>query len=224
MSVRTGKAPQLDGALAASLLTVWSLFVPSVCFLICCVPYLIFDRAIGWQPSHGAIWLGALSVAPISPALRGLLATAHATVEEKGYPGHLVRRFLSAVRAGSPALKGAWCLAPVVTLLLAYDVVVSSPGTRALVVAVGITLVLLLVGVSCADRAGQRASDLLLVVLGSAARRPHIPVTWLFLICAAMGVAVVPLVGPSLLLLIPATWGAAVDIVNRTWGFFPTRP
>lgn len=222
MSVRTSRAPQLDGPLASTLLAVWSLFVPSVCFLACCAPYLMFERVVGWQPSHGAIWLGALSVTPIGPALRGLLATAHATVGEKGYPGRLVHCFLGAIRAGSPALKAAWCSVPVVTLLLAYDLAVSRPGTRVLVVTVGIVLVLLLVGASCADRPGLRAPDLLHVVLAAAARRPYLPLTWLFLLGAGMAATAIPLLGPSLLLLVPAAWAAAVDVVNRTWGY-PTH-
>jgi hypothetical protein len=61
--------------------------------------------------------------------------------------------------------------------------------------------------------------DLLHVVLASAARRPHVPLTWLFLLGAAAAVTAIPVVGPSLLLLVPASWGAAVDVVNRTWGF-----
>jgi hypothetical protein len=213
------RAPVPDGPLARTLLGVWSVFVPSVCFLICCTPYAVFERAIGWQPSHGAIWLGALSLAPVGPGLRGLLAATRAVVGERGYPGHLVRRFVDAIRSSSPALRAAWCWLPGVTVLLAYDVALAGP----LVLVVGIALLVLLIGASAADRPGQRGSALLQVVLVSAVRRPQAPLSWLFLLTAATLATTIPLIGPQLLLVMPGAWAAAVDVVNRAWGFTPPR-
>ncbi|MFF4622821.1 hypothetical protein [Nonomuraea jabiensis] len=210
---------RLDGPVARTALAVWSLFVASVCFLVCCAPYLLFERVIGWQPSHGALWLGALSLVPVGPALRGLLATAQAMVGEGGYPGRLVLRFAGAIRQSSGGLRLLWWLLPALALLLAYDVALYGRTMAVLVAAAGTLLGLILIGASVADTRRHTLSMTLHIVLKSAARRPHIPLTWLFLLLAAVLVTAVPLIGPSLLLFVPAAWAAAVDVVNRAWGF-----
>ncbi|NJP93869.1 hypothetical protein HCN51_31255 [Nonomuraea sp. FMUSA5-5] len=66
------------GRSSSALLVVWSLFAASACFLACCLLYEVFEPLVGWQAGHGALWLGALSLTPVGPGLRGLLAPGRA--------------------------------------------------------------------------------------------------------------------------------------------------
>ncbi|MET7337693.1 hypothetical protein [Nonomuraea sp. NPDC005650] len=217
---------RLDGPVARTALVTWHVFVASACFLGCCAPYFLFERLIGWQPSHGALWLGALSLMPVGPALRGLLATMHAMVGEGGYPGRPVGRFAGAIRQSSRGLRVLWWSLPALALLLAYDLALygaTNPAVPVLAVTVGTLLGLILIGATVADTRHCGLAVTLHMVLRSAARRPHIPLAWLFLLLAAVLVTDLPLVGPSLLLFVPAAWAAAVDVVNRSWGFAAAR-
>ncbi|MFI7135515.1 hypothetical protein ACIBQ1_58375 [Nonomuraea sp. NPDC050153] len=213
---------RLDGPVARTALITWHLFVASACFLVCCAPYFLFERLIGWQPSHGALWLGALSLMPVGPALRGLLATVHAMVSEGRYPGRPVGRFVGAIRRSSRGLRMLWWSLPALALLLAYDVALYGGTNSAVPVlagTVGMLLGLILIGATVVDTRQRGLAVTLRIVLESAARRPHIPLAWLFLLLTAVLVANLPLVGPSLLLFVPAAWATAVDVVNRSWQF-----
>ncbi|GAA2216509.1 hypothetical protein GCM10009850_119780 [Nonomuraea monospora] len=211
----------LDGPVARTALVVWSLFAASACFVACCLPYLLFERLIGWQASHGALWLGALSLTPVGPGLRGLLASAHAMVDARGHADAPVRRFATAIRHSSQGLRTLWWALPALALLLGYDLALygtTVPAMPILVVAAGGLLALILIAASLAGTDEHRLPALLNRVLKAGVRRPYLPLTWVFLLSLALLATRLPLVGPSLLLFAPATWAVAVDVVNRVWG------
>lgn len=230
MSGRTQVLPAwlgLDGPVARTALLTWYAFVVSVCLLLAFAPYLVFERLVGWQPSHLAVWLGAASLAPAGPALCGLLGAMRVAVGERDYPGRPVRRFADAVRAGAPRLRGVWWAVPPAALLLGYDAMLyrdAVPAASALVALAGALVAVLLVGVTVvgvtvvgADGGGLLSA--LHATLAAFLRRPLVPVAWLALLAGAVLVTRLPVVGPSLVLFAPAGWAAAVDVVNRSWGF-----
>jgi len=216
----------LDGPVARTALLCWYAFVVSVCFLLAFVPYLLFERLVGWQPSHLAVWLGALSLAPAGPALCGLLGSMRVLVGDRDYPGNPVRQFVAAIRAGSPRLRRLWWAVPPAALLLGYDAVLygdAVPAAPALVALAGVLATVLLVGMTVVGSGGTDGlRSAAHATLSSFLRRPLIPLAWLTLLAGAVLVTRLPVVGPSLLLFVPAGWAAAVDVVNRSWGF-PSR-
>lgn len=233
----------LDGPVARTALLWWYAFVVSLCLLLAFTPYLLFERLVGWQPSHLAIWLGAASLAPAGPALCGLLGAMRVLVGDREYPGRPVRQFVGAVRAGAPRLRRWWGAAPAAALFLGYDAVLyreAVPAAPALVAVVGVLITVLLVGVTVVAGAGAGAGagaaadadaggtagaggeglrSVAHATLSSFLRRPLVPLAWLALLVGAVLLTRLPVVGPSLVLFAPAGWAGAVDVVNRAWGF-----
>lgn len=241
----------LDGPVARTALLWWYAFVVSLCFLLAFTPYLLFERLVGWQPSHLAIWLGASSLAPAGPALCGLLGAMRVLVGDREYPGRPVRQFVGAVRAGAPRLRPWWWAVPAVALFLGYDAVLyrdAVPSAPALVAVVGVLITVLLVGVTVvgggdagaagggAGASGAEAAagsdvggtaglrSVAHATLSSFLRRPLVPLAWLALLAGAVLLTRLPVVGPSLVLFAPAGWAGAVDVVNRAWGFPAPSP
>lgn len=225
----------LDGPVARTALLWWYAFVVSVCFLLAFTPYLLFERLVGWQPSHLAIWLGAASLAPAGPALCGLLGAMRVLVGDREDPGRPMRQFVGAVRAGAPRLRRWWGAVPAAALFLGYDAVLyreAVPSAPALVAVVGVLITVLLVGVTAVAGADVGAAGAGAEGLRSAAhatlssflRRPLVPLAWLVLLAGAVLLTRLPVVGPSLVLFAPAGWAGAVDVVNRAWGFPAPSP
>ncbi|MCF4122469.1 hypothetical protein L1785_15935 [Antribacter sp. KLBMP9083] len=237
----------LDGPVARTALLCWYAFVVSVCFLLAFAPYLLFERLVGWQPSHLAIWLGAVSLAPAGPATCGLLGAMRVLVGDREYPGRPVRQFVGAVRAGARRLRPWWWAVPAAALFLGYDAVLyrdAVPSAPAFVAVVGVLITVLLVGVTVvaggdagadagtvadadADAAAGGTAGLRSAAhatLSSFLRRPLVPLAWLALLVGAVLLTRLPVVGPSLVLFAPAGWAGAVDVVNRAWGFPAPSP
>lgn len=212
-----------DGPVAQTALVVWTVFVTSSCFLLACLPYLIFEVLVGWQPSHLALLLGSLTMAPVAPALCGLLVSTRAMVDGRGYPRRPAHRFYLAIRDSSPAQRQLWLALPVLVLFLAYDLALyagKTPVVATMVALVGVLTGIVVIGGSTIPTPGQNLRGMLTTVLTSLARHPLLPLTWLFLLAAAVLLTRVPLLGPSLGLFLPGAWAAAVEVVNR---FFKTR-
>ena len=215
----------LDGPVARTALVVWFAFVTSVCFLALTLPYFAFERLVGWQPTHLALWLGAVSLAPVAPAARGLLGAVHALVEEREHPGHAIRRFVDGIRGASVGLRRSWWAVPVVALLLGYDAALygpAAPVVPVLIAVAALAVTILFVGASVLDVYGagaqawwptvHRAGVLVL-------RRPLVALAWSALLVLTVLVSRLPLVGPSLVLVLPAAWAGGVDVVARGRGF-----
>lgn len=211
----------LEGPVARTALVVWFAFLTSVCFLVLLLPYLAFERLVGWQPTHLAVWLGAVSLAPVAPAARGLLGAVHALVEEREHPGRPVGRFFSGIGAASAGLRRAWWAVPVLALLLGYDAAIYGHGTPAvpvLVAVAALAVAVLVVAATVLDVHGSGTQHWWPTVRaagGLVLRRPLVALAWLVLGVLAVLVSGTPLVGPSLALVVPAAWAGAVDVVAR---------
>jgi hypothetical protein len=207
------------------VLLVWYAFVSSVCFLTFLLPYLAFERLVGWQPTHLALWLGVASLVPVAPAARGLLGAMHDVVVQREYPGAPARRFFRGVRAASRGLRQVWCAVPVGVLLLGYDVALYGSASLAvpiLVALVGVAIAVLLVGASVLDVHGREAVGWPMTVHQTGAalgRRPVVVLAWVFLLVAGVVVTRLPSVGASLALFVPAAWAGAVDVVSHARRF-----
>ncbi|MGY3521052.1 hypothetical protein ACVMYR_32665 [Micromonospora sp. PTRAS2] len=206
--------------MAQTAIAVWYVFVISLCFLVACLPYFVFETVVGWQASHVALWLGTLSLAPVPPALRGLMESARALVTERGHPGRPIRRFYRAVLDATPALRALWYTVPVLILLMAYDLALYGADSSAATVAVAVaaTIVgIVVIGASAtsAPTPGDSLPGLVTAVLRALGRRPLVPMAWILLLVVAIAASRTPLLGPSLTLFLPGAWAAAVGIVNR---------
>lgn len=212
-----------DGPLATALLTVAYLFVVSLSLVACAMPYVLFERLVGWQPTHLALVLGVLATLPFGPALFAALSTARDLLDVHGSPGAPFRRFRLALASGVRSLWWYWVLVAVLTLLMAYNIALAAEST-AVVAAAGFlaaVAIVLAVALSCAVLSGAsgRPSALLVVAVRAAAARPHVALAWLLLVAIAYAATLVPIIGPSLALFVPAAAACGILIVNRTVGF-----
>jgi hypothetical protein len=211
-----------DGLIGRLLLSIFQFFVVSVQFLATALLAVIYDRIVGWQATHLAVWLGALALLPMGPGVYAVLAAMRDFLAEGGYPGAPIRRFWRAYRDGATRLWWWWLGVAAFAVLLGYNAALY--GESAIVFAgivIGAALVVVAsVAVCCAVLLGVRGRPLQLVAaaFGSASRRPHAVVAWLFVLVAVAGASAIPVIGPSLALFLPALAGWAILIVNAAAG------
>lgn len=211
-----------DGLIGRLLLSIFQFFVVSVQFLATALLAVLYDRIVGWQATHLAVWLGALALLPMGPGVYAVLAAMRDFLTEGGYPGTPIRRFWRAYRDGATRLWWWWLGAAAFAVLLGYNAALygESAIVFAGIVIGGALVVVASVAVCCAVLLGVRGRPLQLVAaaLGSAARTPHAVFAWLFVVVAVAGASAIPVIGPSLALFLPALAGWAILIVNAATG------
>lgn len=223
LSERIGMMLAPDGRVSRMLLTILQHVESSIMALVCLVPAFAFYALVGWQPTHLAAWLGVTSLLPAGPVVFALLSVSRDFLAEEGYPGRGIRRFVGALRRGTRALAPWWLLAWFVGLMLAYQLALfgASDGVFIGVVAGLAVLLLGSIGLSCAVLAGSEKGMLGLVaeVARAAAARPHVLGAWLLLGTAVPMAGFVPLIGTSLVLLLPGLFATGLLVVNAMTGF-----
>lgn len=211
-----------DGLIGRLLLSIFQFFVVSVQFLATALLAVLYDRIVGWQATHLAVWLGALALLPIGPGVYAVLAAMRDFLTEGGYPGTPIRRFWRSYRDGAARLWWWWLGAAAFAVLLGYNAALygESAIVFAGIVIGGALVVVASVAVCCAALLGVRGRPLQLVAaaFGSAARTPHAVFAWLFVLVAVAGASAIPVIGPSLALFLPALAGWAILIVNAATG------
>ena len=133
----------VDGRVAATLLSVFQYFVVSVSFLACLVPVVAFTLAVGWQPTHLALWLGAASLLPVAPAVYALLRSTRRLISEAADAG-AGRVFWASFVNGCRTLAWAAAGASALVLVLGYDLALFG-GSDAMLLFVAAVMMLLLV-------------------------------------------------------------------------------
>lgn len=212
-----------DGPIARALLNVAYLFAVSVSVVACTIPYALFEQLVGWQPTHLAVVVGVVSMLPLGPGLFAALSSSRSFLLERGSPGAAFRRFWRAFAWGVRSLGWYWALVALLTLLMAYNIILAASTTAVLVAAVllaalAIVFAVALSSTRLSDVSG-RPSALLVVAARSVAARPHVALAWLLLVAASYAATLIPLVGPSLAFFTPAIAASGILIVNATFGF-----
>lgn len=210
-----------DGPLAVRLVRILQVFLASVSFLACLVPVLLFEALVGWQPTHAAIALSALAVLPLAPAVFALVSAAERILDH-GAEAQAGRTFWRAFASGTRRLWGAGLAVAAAALIIGYDVALlgASDGVvLAAAVAVG-GVAALVVSLSTAALADPAASgrDLLTRAVRAVIVRPHLALAWLLIVVVCAAMTVLPVVGTSLALFLPALGAMAVVICTRALG------
>ena len=212
-----------DGLIGRLLLSIFQFFIVSVQFLPTALLAALYDRIVGWQTTHVAIWLGALALAPIGPGVYAVLASMRDFLAEGGYPGAPIRRFWRAYRDGATRLWWWWLGVTAFTVLLGYNAALyGESGVVFAGIVTGAALAAAAsVAVCCAVLLGAhgRPLQVLTTAFAAGAARPLVVLAWLFLLVIAGGAAAIPLIGQSLVLFLPALAGWAILIVNAATGF-----
>ncbi len=220
IGARVASAVSYDAPLSRALLFVWHHFAASAQFIACLVPALAFTALVGWQPTHLAIVLGVVSLAPAGPGLAALLAVSESRLlaGTSARPG---REFWVAYARAVRQLWWWWLAATGIALILAYDVALfgSSDAVLAGVLLAATLVVVLSLGLSAVaardDEAVARPVAALAAAGTAMIRRPVTTVTRLFLVWAVVAVPVIPVIGWSLLLFAPSLAAFADVLVSR---------
>ena len=215
----------LDGPVAMTSLAVFQYFVLSVSFLAAAaLPAVAFQLLIGWQGTHLALWLGAVSTLPVAPATYALLRGARSTLTHKA-EAHAVRTFWRAFADGCRTLWWAALAAAGIVLTLGYDIALYDASGAVLLFAAAAAAVaaVLLVAVSlvAASAPQARATAMVIVAARRICRRPHVALAWLLLIGLGVAATALPLVGPAVALFLPALVGVGIHICNDALRFHP---
>jgi hypothetical protein len=207
----------LEGPLATAVLTVFQYFLVSVSFWGCLVPTFAFLALVGWQPTHVALWLGALSLLPVVPAVYALIRSSRRLLAERA-EARAGRLFWASFVRACRTLAWAALAVVVVTLLLAYDVALFGPSDAMLLFAVGAAalVLVLMVGICtvAASRSVHPPLDVATAAVKAIARRPHVALSWLLLVGLGMGAMTLPVVGSALAMFLPALLGVGIHICN----------
>jgi hypothetical protein len=206
-----------DGAVAATALTVFQYFLVSVSFIGCLGPAVAFTLLVGWQPTHLALWLGAASLLPLTPATYALLRGSRRLLSERS-EAQAGRVFWSSFVDGCRSLAWAAGMFTALLLLLAYDLALfgGSDAMLLFVAAVGAFAVVLLIA-TCAVAAAdpeRRPIDTITRAVRAVGRRPHVGLSWLLLIGLGGVAASLPVVGAGVVLFLPAVVGVLIHICN----------
>ena len=207
----------LEGPVAATMLTVFQYFVVSVSFIGCLVPVVAFTVLVGWQPTHLALWLGAISLLPLAPAVYALLRSSRCLLADRA-DAHGGRVYWRSFAHGYRILWWAAAGASAVALLLSYDLALfgHSDGMLLFVAAAAAVTLVLLIAVCAAVVADPacRPIEALSIAARATARRPHIALAWLLLTAVGILGAGLPVIGSAFALFLPALLGAAIHICN----------
>jgi len=221
MSSLTARARALvayDGALAQLLIGILQVFLVSVSFLAATSPLAAFAFLVGWQPTHLAVALFAASTVTAAPALAGALAAAERILDERS-DARAGRAFW---RGFARSCRSRWHVAAgavTIAWFLGYDIALfpGNDGVLLMTIAGAALLVIALVAV------GSAPDSSLAAAFRAAARRPHLALAWLLLAGIAAALCLIPLVGASLVLFTPGLAALAIQICNRTLGFYTER-
>jgi hypothetical protein len=223
---RTGALLAYDGPISTALLKIFQFFLVSVSFLACLAPAIAFTLLVGWQLTHLAVWLGALSLLLLAPAVVALLdATQRGLLEAPAPGGSAARQYWGAFAGACRRLW--WCAVgtSAATVFLAYDLALIGGSDAGLLAIVVLAALLWIVLVGVAVVAVQSPALAPLALLAAAGRamilRPHVALSWPALTALGVALAAVPAIGTSFLLFAPALIAAAIVICNTTMGFPP---
>jgi hypothetical protein len=212
-----------EGRLASTMLGVFYTFIVSAQLIATTLPFLVFDRLVGWQHTQVALWLGVASLLPVGPGMFATLSSVRDHAAERGYPGRPVRRFRSSFARAVRTLWWWWLGLATVEVVVGYDVLLLGATDSVFLVAVAFVgvLVATTIALVCVvlDGASGRPTAVLAAALAAVASRPHIALAWLFLVLVAVATTMLPVVGASLALFVPALCAWAVLIVNTAFGF-----
>lgn len=212
-----------DGVISTLLRSTAQHFLVSVAFVACLLPTLVFHALVGWQSSHLSIWLGALALLPVFPAVTGLVAAA-GELRAEGADSRAGRVFW---RAFGHAVRRLWWMAvalSLVVVIVGYDLALLGSSDVVFVIAVIAIIAAATIGVGVAvvsldDEVPRRPLALLAAALGRMARRPHVPLVWLLIMGLTGAATAIPLVGALVWLFGPALAGRAVVFCNAALGF-----
>lgn len=218
LGARVASAVAYDAPLSRALLFVWHHFAVSAQFIACLVPALAFTALVGWQPTHLAIVLGVVSLAPAGPGLAALAAVSDARLDPLS-DVRTGRWFWTAYARATRELWWWWLAATGVALLLAYDLALFGASDTVLVGVVLAATVLVVFSIGLSDGVRQGASRRPVAALAAAGtvlvRRPVATVTRFFLVWAVAAAPAIPLIGWSLLLFAPSLAASADALVAR---------
>lgn len=221
----TGRIARLfgyDGPVATTVLGAFAAFLVSVSFLAALLPAFLFQALVGWQSTHLAIWLGALSLTTVFPAVHGILAAATAMLDDGVASAHAGRRFWNAFAAAFRARAWMTAVLPAAAVILGYDFALMGASDAVLVLVVcGAGLVIaFVIGVAATPMTDEGTPVAVITrTVGAMARRPHVALAWLLIAGLTAAATTLPVLGAIAALLLPA--GAALTIVlcNRALGF-----
>ncbi|GAA2978529.1 hypothetical protein JOD63_003069 [Microbacterium terrae] len=223
---RTGSRTQrllgYDGPVATMLLATFQYFIVSVSFVAALAPVLAFQALVGWQATHLAIWLGALSLVTLFPGLHGLLQAAEA-LREDGAAARAGRVFWHGFARAVRTLPWAAVGIVVIALLIGYDLALLGSSDLVFLIAmaaIGVT-VIIAIAVSIVAGKGEQQRPLALATAAAAAvgKRPHAALAWLMLAGLAVAATTIPVVGAVAWFFAPAGAAVAIQICNRALGF-----
>lgn len=211
-----------DGPVATMLLATFQYFTVSVSFVACLAPLLAFQALVGWQPTHLAIGLGALSLLPVFPAVHGLLLAAE-VLRAEGASGRAGRRFWAGFTSAFRTMTWAAVGIVATALLIGYDLALFGHEDIVFLMALGASAVAVILAIATSSVAALRERmspiALLTAAVGGIARRPHIALAWLLLLSLAGAATMLPVVGAVAWVFAPAAAAVAVRICNRSLGF-----
>jgi hypothetical protein len=201
---------------------LWGHFLVSTQLIVCASPVLLFSALVGWQPTHLAVVLGALSLVPAWPAVFAALSTMRQVVAERDAHIRCARVFWKEFARGV-RLIGTWvAAATLAVLVLGYDLALA-PGAVALpAVVVGASALAALTVGLCSVKIvspGRHTLPALADVVALTCPRPHLGLVWLLAAVAPVGLLLVPVAGAMLALFAPAAAASVVAIVNGVFGF-----
>ncbi|GAA4491892.1 hypothetical protein [Microbacterium panaciterrae] len=223
---RLERALGYDGVIARLLLGAFDWFTVSASFLAALVPLVTFTTLVGWQLTHLALWLGALTLLPLYSALEALLAAGAVLLEGSVRPG---RAYWVAFAKATRRRWWAGLIPSAAVLLLGYDLAIVGTGAGALlagsvVLVVGGILAIALASTAPVGEAGAHPLAQVAEAAYRIVRRPHVALTWPLLAGAILVASSLPVVGGMLWLFGPALFGVAAQVCNRALGFAPAVP
>lgn len=212
-----------DGPVASTVLGVFAVFVASVSFLASMLPALLFQALVGWQGTHAAIWLGAISLTTVFPGIHGLLAAATSMLDDGFESARAARRFWQAF---GTAFRGLWWMSavlPAATVILGYDYALMGGNDVVLLLVVsGAALAIaLVVGVAATAQSIHTCAPVVLMTrtVSAMLRRPHVVLAWLLIVGLTVSAMVLPVIGAVAVLLLPAGAALAIVVCNRSLGY-----
>ncbi|MCP2638148.1 hypothetical protein K0817_016465 [Microbacterium sp. HD4P20] len=219
---RLRSALALDGPVARLMLTVFQHFVVSVSFAGCLVPAVAFSLLVGWQPTHLSLWLGALSLLPVVPAIYALLRGSRYLLDEQADAG-AGREFWRSFAGGTRVLAWAAIAFSALVLVLGYDLALFGGSDAMLLFAAAAMAVILMLAiavcVAAAARDGASPVELLTMAAKAIARRPHVALSWLLMLGIGVALAALPVIGAPFALFLPALLGVGIHICNDALRF-----
>jgi hypothetical protein len=218
-----------EGPVAGLVLGTFGCFLASVSFLASLLPTIAFQALVGWQSTHLAIWLGALSLITVFPAVRALIVSATAMLDEGMAAARTGRRYWRTFAATLRDLWWATVILPVMAVVLGYDLALmgSSDTVFLIVVAAVLATVVFLIGLaSSTPTRGESTAAVELVARTAVAvvRRPHVALAWLLIAALTAAAMFLPVLGALAVLLLPAVSAMGIVVCNRALGYSRTAP